>query len=178
MSLRATKKANEQPHVPMRMCAACRSRRPRYELLRMVREGHQIVPDVSRRHLGRGLNLCPRPECVSLAVKRRVFSRSLGEHDGLSTDQLFARVATGFSEARIRFERDNRRARVEHATPADMSLTASALSFESRWTWLTNGFSRFTSAGTGAMNRPSANRVPSPCAAAGQAEVCVGHGES
>jgi hypothetical protein len=51
-------------HIPERSCVACRTKRPKRELARIVRtpEG-QVKADPSGRVNGRGAYLCPRLEC-------------------------------------------------------------------------------------------------------------------
>ncbi|WP_337844215.1 YlxR family protein [Thermus sp.] len=59
-------------HVPIRMCVACRRRRPKGELLRILLtpEGFQIDP--SGKAPGRGAYVCPdTPECWSEKKLRR-----------------------------------------------------------------------------------------------------------
>lgn len=60
-------------HVPQRMCAVCRNRRPKQELLRVVfgPDGPQI--DRSGRQPGRGAYVCPdKPECWTEKKLRRM----------------------------------------------------------------------------------------------------------
>lgn len=57
------------PHVPMRMCAVCRERHPKKELLRFVAAGSGgtadgPLPDPSQTMPGRGVYVCRRPECM------------------------------------------------------------------------------------------------------------------
>jgi predicted RNA-binding protein YlxR (DUF448 family) len=65
--------------VPIRTCVACRTERQKRDLVRIVRttEG-EVTLDATGRMNGRGAYLCPNPECLKLAVKRRALDRSLG----------------------------------------------------------------------------------------------------
>ncbi|MBM3458275.1 MAG: YlxR family protein [Armatimonadetes bacterium] len=65
------------PHQPLRTCTGCRTTRLQAELLRLARtlEG-SVVLDPGRRVAGRGADLCPNPECLALAVKRRALDRA------------------------------------------------------------------------------------------------------
>lgn len=57
------------------MCAACRTKRPVGDLVRLVRDGRRVEPDPWRRRGGRGVNLCADPSCVERAVKRGALAR-------------------------------------------------------------------------------------------------------
>lgn len=65
--------------VPTRTCIACRTARPKRELVRVVRtpDGSVIVDPTGKRS-GRGAYLCPKRECVALAERRGALSRALG----------------------------------------------------------------------------------------------------
>ncbi|HEU4742006.1 MAG TPA: YlxR family protein [Meiothermus sp.] len=59
-------------HVPQRMCVACRTRRPKLELLRIVLTEQGPVIDPSGRRPGRGAYVCPdKPECWAEKKLRR-----------------------------------------------------------------------------------------------------------
>jgi predicted RNA-binding protein YlxR (DUF448 family) len=61
----------------IRMCVGCRERAPAAELLRVVVNGHDLVPDPARRLPGRGASLHLDPDCLALAERRRAFGRAL-----------------------------------------------------------------------------------------------------
>ncbi|HEV7756044.1 MAG TPA: YlxR family protein [Mycobacteriales bacterium] len=61
----------------MRTCVGCRERAPAAELLRVVVNGHDLVPDPARRLPGRGASLHLDPDCLALAERRRAFGRAL-----------------------------------------------------------------------------------------------------
>jgi hypothetical protein len=65
-------------HVPERTCIGCRTKRPKRELVRVVRsaEGH-IVIDETGKYPGRGAYLCRRRDCWALALKRASLNRAL-----------------------------------------------------------------------------------------------------
>lgn len=51
-------------HIPIRQCMACRERRPKRELLRVVLTEAGPVLDPTGRKSGRGAYVCPdKPEC-------------------------------------------------------------------------------------------------------------------
>ena len=71
---------------PVRMCAGCRERAAKAELIRIVaRDGVGVVDD-RQTEPGRGVYLHPRIECLDQAVKRRSMGRLLrAEIDGART---------------------------------------------------------------------------------------------
>ena len=63
----------------MRMCTGCRERKPKEELIRVVRtpEGPVVIDKTGRRN-GRGAYLCRDSlPCLEKAVKSRMLERSL-----------------------------------------------------------------------------------------------------
>jgi len=63
-------------HVPVRMCAGCRKRRPKSELIRLVLNGKgQLSVDTEKVLPGRGVYLCWRPGCLELAIRKKGFIR-------------------------------------------------------------------------------------------------------
>lgn len=64
--------------IPMRMCIACREKKTKKELIRVVRtpEG-EILVDRTGRANGRGAYLCDSVACLERAVKTRALERAL-----------------------------------------------------------------------------------------------------
>ena len=64
--------------VPMRSCCGCREKKPKKELIRVVRspEG-EVSMDLSSRKAGRGVYICNNPDCLAEAKKTGALSRSL-----------------------------------------------------------------------------------------------------
>ncbi|WP_234554911.1 YlxR family protein [Thermus caliditerrae] len=59
-------------HVPIRMCVACRRRRPKGELLRILLTADGFQLDPSGKLPGRGAYVCPdSPECWQEKKLRR-----------------------------------------------------------------------------------------------------------
>ncbi|MGK0618480.1 YlxR family protein [Meiothermus cerbereus] len=59
-------------HIPIRQCIACRERRPKQELLRIVITEGGPVLDLTGRKPGRGAYVCPdRPGCWAEKKLRR-----------------------------------------------------------------------------------------------------------
>ena len=75
-----------QVTAPVRMCAGCRGRSAKAELIRVVARHGVGVVDEKQTEPGRGVYLHPRTECLDQAVKRRTIGRLLrAEIDGPRT---------------------------------------------------------------------------------------------
>ena len=62
-------------YEPMRMCIACRKRRPKEELLRLRFSGDDVQVVSSNEHGFRSYYICKSEECIALASKKKVFNR-------------------------------------------------------------------------------------------------------
>ena len=63
-------------HTPTRMCMVCRTRHPKYELARIVKDKNgQIFYDNSFKAEGRGAYLCKSSECLAKFQKTRALNR-------------------------------------------------------------------------------------------------------
>lgn len=70
-------------HIPVRQCMACRSRRPKQELLRIVLSEGQPTIDPTGRKPGRGAYVCPdKPECWAEKKLRRFAGAKSAELSG------------------------------------------------------------------------------------------------
>ena len=67
-----------QKKIPQRQCMGCRDRKPKRELIRVVRtpEG-QVCLDFSGKLNGRGAYLCPNAQCLQKALRSKALDRSL-----------------------------------------------------------------------------------------------------
>ena len=64
--------------VPMRMCAGCRERAPKKELIRVVRTpAGELILDARDKAAGRGAYICRKAECLRKARKSRALERML-----------------------------------------------------------------------------------------------------
>jgi len=66
--------------IPMRMCMGCRERRPKRELVRVVRRAADGVVrlDPTGKLAGRGAYVCcDKPACLEKAVKSKALERAL-----------------------------------------------------------------------------------------------------
>lgn len=63
--------------LPQRMCAVCRTRRDKAELLRIVKntDGRICVDEIGKLQ-GRGAYICRDGDCVKNAVRRHALERS------------------------------------------------------------------------------------------------------
>jgi hypothetical protein len=66
-----------QKKIPMRKCIGCQTSRPKKELVRVVRgpDGTISIDPVGKKP-GRGAYLCPDPQCLTQAQKRKALERS------------------------------------------------------------------------------------------------------
>jgi predicted RNA-binding protein YlxR (DUF448 family) len=78
-----------------RMCAACRARAPREQLLRFVVDPNGALwVDPFLKAPGRGAHLCYSAACLQLALKRRAFHQSFKRpFEGLTLEGLTAQLA-------------------------------------------------------------------------------------
>ena len=62
---------SKKGHVPIRMCIGCRKKREKGEMIRFTQSSEGRVGVGERNHFhGRGLYLCPDPECLNMAKKK------------------------------------------------------------------------------------------------------------
>ncbi|WP_462185773.1 MULTISPECIES: YlxR family protein [unclassified Frankia] len=73
---------------PVRTCVGCRSRAPSSDLLRIVVEGGELLPDARRRMRGRGAYVHPDLACLDLAERRKAFPRALRVSGPLGSKQV------------------------------------------------------------------------------------------
>ena len=67
-----------QKKIPQRQCTGCRERKPKRDMIRVVRQPDGTVSlDFGGKLNGRGAYLCPDPECLRKAQKSRALERSL-----------------------------------------------------------------------------------------------------
>ena len=60
---------------PIRQCIACRKKRPKAELLRVVRLRHNgLAPDPAQKTDGRGYYICPDKKCIAKAAASKLKS--------------------------------------------------------------------------------------------------------
>lgn len=64
--------------VPERLCTGCREKKPKKELVRIVRSPErEITVDFTGKKPGRGAYLCVSSECLKKAIKNKGLDRAL-----------------------------------------------------------------------------------------------------
>ncbi len=65
--------------IPMRQCTGCGERKPKNELIRIVRTPEEkIILDFSGKQNGRGAYICKNESCLTLAVKKKRIDNAFG----------------------------------------------------------------------------------------------------
>ncbi|HHW75056.1 MAG TPA: YlxR family protein [Firmicutes bacterium] len=65
--------------VPQRICISCRARRPKRELIRLVRTPQgQICLDLKGKVSGRGAYICRQKSCLEQAIRGKRWEKHLG----------------------------------------------------------------------------------------------------
>ena len=67
-----------QKKIPQRQCMGCRERKPKRDMIRVVRTPEGVVSlDFGGKMNGRGAYICPDPECLKKVRKSKALERSL-----------------------------------------------------------------------------------------------------
>ena len=99
-----------QRHIPQRTCVACRSQRPKREMVRVVRAPDGAVGvDATGKKSGRGAYVCLQADCWQTALKRRALDKALKTE--LSVADREALAAFGAAQATISVAGDERQER-------------------------------------------------------------------
>lgn len=65
--------------IPMRQCTGCTERKPKNELIRIVRTPEEkIILDFSGKQNGRGAYICKNESCLTLAIKKKRIDNAFG----------------------------------------------------------------------------------------------------
>ena len=65
-------------HVPQRTCIACRQKRPKWELIRIVRTPQGVIEvDMRGKKAGRGAYLCALRDCWETGVAKKRLEHAL-----------------------------------------------------------------------------------------------------
>ena len=67
-----------QKKIPQRQCMGCRERKPKRDMIRVVRgtDGN-VSLDFGGKMNGRGAYICPDMECLKKAIRSKALDRSL-----------------------------------------------------------------------------------------------------
>lgn len=64
--------------IPMRQCVGCREMKSKRDLIRIIRTSEdELSVDATGKKNGRGAYICPRRECLDLAIRNKGLERSL-----------------------------------------------------------------------------------------------------
>ena len=67
-----------QKKIPQRQCMGCRERKPKREMIRVVRGTEGTVSlDFGGKMNGRGAYICPNPDCLKKAQRSKALEHSL-----------------------------------------------------------------------------------------------------
>ena len=67
-----------QKKIPQRQCMGCRERKPKRDMIRIVRTPEGVVTlDFGGKMNGRGAYICPEAECLKKVQKSKALERSL-----------------------------------------------------------------------------------------------------
>jgi len=97
------KRPQRDKHVPQRTCVACRTVRPKRELVRIVRLSSTGVEDVvvvdeTGKRSGRGAYLCRQRSCWETALARRQLGRALKTTLTTETEAQLREYAAGLPQ--------------------------------------------------------------------------------
>ena len=99
-----------QRHIPQRTCVACRSERPKRDMVRIVRAPDGAVGvDPTGKRSGRGAYFCLQPPCWQVALKRRALDKALKTE--LTAADREALAAFGAAQATTSVAGDERQER-------------------------------------------------------------------
>ncbi len=69
---------NRPRKIPLRICIGCQEKKPKKELVRVVRTPQsEIVLDLTGKKSGRGAYICPQKGCLKKALKGKRLEKNL-----------------------------------------------------------------------------------------------------
>ena len=91
----------KEKRIPLRKCVGCGQMKPKAELIRVVRDNAGGVSlDPSGKKPGRGAYLCPNPDCLTKAKKKKALERCFEQPVPAEVyDALAAQLAGAAKEA-------------------------------------------------------------------------------
>lgn len=93
---------NRKRKIPLRICIGCQERKPKKELVRIVRtpDGETVL-DLTGKKPGRGAYICPSQDCLKSAVKGKRLEKNLQiKVSPELIEQVSALLAENFAEDR------------------------------------------------------------------------------
>ena len=82
------KKTKREKHIPIRMCIVTKERKPKMELMRLVRVGDGVKVDPKGKERGRGANICMKEDVFDEAVKKGLIEKALKLGKRLSKEEV------------------------------------------------------------------------------------------
>ncbi|MEN2984665.1 MAG: YlxR family protein [Dictyoglomaceae bacterium] len=64
-------------HIPIRTCIGCEEKKPKREMIRIVRQNENIFIDPTGKASGRGAYICVNLDCLEKAIKKKALSYAL-----------------------------------------------------------------------------------------------------
>lgn len=108
----ANQKQPKIKHVPMRTCIASGEKKPKKDLIRLVRVDDDatapVKVDLTGKLRGRGANITPTNESLELAIKKGAIERAL-KFDHKMSAEMLAQLRQDFADAI--FEKEFRQGR-------------------------------------------------------------------
>lgn len=81
--------------VPMRTCVACRSSKPKKELVRIVKNQNGITLDRTGKVNGRGAYICDDTECLRKLIKGKILNKVF---ECEVSDETYKLIEVAFSD--------------------------------------------------------------------------------
>jgi len=92
------KKTKREKHIPMRMCIVTRIRKPKNDLLRLVRIDDEVIVDPKGKLRGRGANITMDLKIFDQAAKKHLIERALQLEKRLTTEEI-SKLRDNFEKA-------------------------------------------------------------------------------
>lgn len=70
-------KMSKKGHIPIRTCIGCGEKKPKRELIRIVRQDDKIIIDTTGKASGRGAYICVSLDCLNKALNKSKLSYAL-----------------------------------------------------------------------------------------------------
>lgn len=92
------KKKKREKHIPIRMCIVTRERKPKNDLIRLVRTDDKVKIDPKGKERGRGANISIDINLFDQAIKKHLIEKALKLKRKL-TDEETNKLRKNFQEA-------------------------------------------------------------------------------
>ncbi|MGB9857983.1 MAG: RNase P modulator RnpM [Dictyoglomaceae bacterium] len=68
---------SKKGHIPIRTCIGCEEKKPKREMIRIVRQNENIFIDSTGKASGRGAYICVNLDCLEKAIKKKALAYAL-----------------------------------------------------------------------------------------------------